>query len=196
MNILRLSTLSLTLAIAVMTLGYANSSFAGPDCDKHPNHASCGGGGSKTKFTVELQMGTVGGVVTTAACEGLSSGGDRLSARFPGDFTATPTRIGCAEFVMTDGTNIDAKVHLFSIAVTRQNSRVILFFTSEPSQQFPDNTFVYQTDRLVGVPGPDGTSFQIAVNEPIVPLTKIGQPDKGEFVGNIKIGRILYTAIP
>jgi len=75
MNILRLSTLSLTLAIAVMTLGYANSSFAGPDCDKHPSHASCGGGGSKTTFDVELQAGTVVGLVTTGDCKGLSRGG-------------------------------------------------------------------------------------------------------------------------
>ncbi|MHC4088020.1 MAG: hypothetical protein ACYSU5_22860 [Planctomycetota bacterium] len=41
MNILRLSTLSLTLAIAVMTLGYANPSFAGKKCTEDPNHPSC-----------------------------------------------------------------------------------------------------------------------------------------------------------
>jgi len=104
------------------------------------------------------------------------------------------TRDGCAEFVLTAGTSCDGcTVHLFSIAVTRQNTRVILFFTSVPGQEFPDNAFVYQTDRLVGVPGP-GASFQIAVND-IGPLTKTGPPDKGEFVGNIAIGKIVYTEI-
>ncbi len=42
MNILRLSTLSLTLAIAVITLGYANpASAAKPDCVADPTHPSC-----------------------------------------------------------------------------------------------------------------------------------------------------------
>ncbi len=44
MNNLRISILSLTLAIAVITLGYANSSFAGPDCEKHPSPWVQGGG--------------------------------------------------------------------------------------------------------------------------------------------------------
>ena len=42
MNILRLSTLSLTLAIAVMTLGYANvASAEPPDCTDPSSHPSC-----------------------------------------------------------------------------------------------------------------------------------------------------------
>ena len=41
MNILRFSTLTLTLAIAVMTLGYADPSFAGKKCTKDPMHPSC-----------------------------------------------------------------------------------------------------------------------------------------------------------
>ena len=44
MNILRLSTLSLTLAIAVMTLGYVNSSSAAKkdiDCTDPSSHPSC-----------------------------------------------------------------------------------------------------------------------------------------------------------
>ena len=43
MNILRLSTLSLTLAIAVITLGYVNPSFAGKPgaCNSDPPHPSC-----------------------------------------------------------------------------------------------------------------------------------------------------------
>ena len=62
MNILRLSTLSLTLAIAVMTLGYVNpASAAKPDknCDpdEGPVHASCKPDdppASSNTYTVEL----------------------------------------------------------------------------------------------------------------------------------------------
>ncbi len=43
MNILRLSTFSLTLALAVFALGYVNPSFANPTGEKH-NH---GGGGEE-----------------------------------------------------------------------------------------------------------------------------------------------------
>jgi hypothetical protein len=48
MNILRLSTLSLAVAIVVLALAYANPSFAGKQCDADPTHPSCkddGGGG-------------------------------------------------------------------------------------------------------------------------------------------------------
>ena len=46
MNILRLSTLTLALAIAVITLGYVNSSSAAPKkCLTDPTAPGCGGGG-------------------------------------------------------------------------------------------------------------------------------------------------------
>ena len=41
MNTLRFSTLSLTLAIAVFALGYANPSLAAPSCLKNPDHPNC-----------------------------------------------------------------------------------------------------------------------------------------------------------
>ncbi len=41
MNISRLSTLSLALAIVVLTLGYVNPSFAGKKCQEDPSHPSC-----------------------------------------------------------------------------------------------------------------------------------------------------------
>jgi len=41
MNILRLSTLSLALAIAVFALGYVNPAFAGKKCTEDPKHPSC-----------------------------------------------------------------------------------------------------------------------------------------------------------
>ena len=64
MNILRLSTLSLTLAIAVVTLGYANPSFAAPLCSKNPTHPRCitdGGGGDGITYTAHLTGAMPGG---------------------------------------------------------------------------------------------------------------------------------------
>ncbi|MCH7508856.1 MAG: hypothetical protein IIB68_03325 [Proteobacteria bacterium] len=62
MNTLRLSTLSLSLVVAVLTLGYANPSFAAPKkCDGAlPGTPGCGGGNNTTgiEYTVEL-MGRV-----------------------------------------------------------------------------------------------------------------------------------------
>ncbi len=66
MNILRLSTLSLTLTIAVFALAYSNPSFAGKKCDADPNHPSCkdGGGGGDDDKTLrakfDLFIGTTG----------------------------------------------------------------------------------------------------------------------------------------
>ncbi len=63
MNILRLSTVSLTLAIAVFALGYVNSASAakkGEDCTKENPHPSCskgdpgGSGGEPGTFTVTV----------------------------------------------------------------------------------------------------------------------------------------------
>ena len=43
MNRIRLSTFLLILAVAVISLGYMSSSFAGKKCDEDPTHPSCGG---------------------------------------------------------------------------------------------------------------------------------------------------------
>ena len=58
MNILRLSTLSLTLVIAVISLGYANPSFAAPSCSKNPSHPDCIPDSAGITYSVEL-MGRV-----------------------------------------------------------------------------------------------------------------------------------------
>ncbi len=60
MNILRLSTFSLTLAIAVFALGYANPSFAAPKKCDVPNPETIpgcgGGGGDKTVATFDVLL--------------------------------------------------------------------------------------------------------------------------------------------
>ena len=60
MRILRLSTLSLTLAIAVFALGYANPSFAAPLCSNNPTHPRCvpdGGGTADLDYEAGLNTG-------------------------------------------------------------------------------------------------------------------------------------------
>ena len=59
MNTLRLSTLSLSLAVAIVTLGFAAPAFAGKKCDEKPKHPSCKDDPSSSiTYTVEL-MGRV-----------------------------------------------------------------------------------------------------------------------------------------
>ncbi len=57
MRIFRLSTFSLTLAVAVFALGYTNPAFAGKKCDADPEHKSC-------------KPPAVDGITYTAALEG------------------------------------------------------------------------------------------------------------------------------
>jgi hypothetical protein len=59
MSILRLSTLSLTLAIAIFTLGYGNHSVAGKKCDEDDQHPSCkpDDSGDLVVYTAELTAG-------------------------------------------------------------------------------------------------------------------------------------------
>ncbi len=65
MNILRVSTLSLTLAVAAFALGFANPAFAEKvkNCDPPDPHPSCkddgGGDGGKAKFSVFIIPGVV-----------------------------------------------------------------------------------------------------------------------------------------
>ncbi len=58
MNILRLSTLSLSLAIAIFALGYVNPSFAAPPdkpCSPWPSCKDDGDGGGGIDYTAELK---------------------------------------------------------------------------------------------------------------------------------------------
>ncbi len=57
MNILRLSTLSLAVALAVLALAYANPSFAGKKCDEDDTHPSCKDAGGDAEYTATLTMG-------------------------------------------------------------------------------------------------------------------------------------------
>ena len=62
MNRLRLSTLSLTMAIVVMTLGYATPSFAAKPgaCDQDPPHPSCKTGDDTDGAAFNVDIGASG----------------------------------------------------------------------------------------------------------------------------------------
>ncbi len=71
MNTVRLSTLSLTVAIAVMTLGYANPSFANPP-DEDGEHEHGGGGGGDATFDVFILEVDVDGIAVVNGLDGRS----------------------------------------------------------------------------------------------------------------------------
>ncbi len=203
MSILRLSTLSLTLAIAVMTLGY-NPSLAKPKCDDPPCGGGGGGGGGgedpATEFMVEMQRGTLAentaGLVTSngVACgitEGEINGG-----RFPD---------GCvtvyANFI-TEPIGAPLILRAFTFGVRLNRSEAKLFFTDGPIL-FPNRNpgDGYAVSGLPYTIIPDGSSpsgstpFTVKVNLSGLFAIKSHQPRKGDLVGPIAVGEIVYTPI-
>ncbi len=195
MNILRLSTLTLTLAVAVITLGYASYSSAAPPCSKNPRPGCRPDNGdppaTETKFTVEMLEFDGDGVETIGECVGLNKG-SKLSAVFPGNIAEIGNRVGCEVFTISGG----VKLYLGEIAVSKKNTRVILFFTSDPSVQFPGNETGYQTLRLVAMPASLLGVITLKVDAGEVLVTKSHQPDKGLPVGTIDVGKFVYTPVP
>ena len=205
MKILRLSTLSLPLAAAAIFLsGPSPASAEMPDCDgMTPKHPSCKpkpppDDTSDTKYDVEMieSDDVTGELTTTAACIGLNKG-SKLHAVFPGDFDSNKLRVGCAEFTITAAPPYNgATLHLGEIAVTQQNTRVILFFTKDNSmRQFPDNTDGFQTLRLDATTTSDNGVITLTVDQQVVQLTKSHRPDKGLPVGTIAVGAFRYTPV-
>ncbi len=196
MNILRLSTLSLILAIAVMTLGYANPSFgASKKCDGNPDPIPPGCGGAddiEPEFSVEMQQGEVPNdpmtkkppkelVISDGDCG--TTEGENRGASFPDGCVMTVEVC----FRPPGPTGCPLTLQLFSLGVKLSKSDVQLFFTSD------QNDSVYQTERLAVKIIRIGSSFEIPVNTVGLNLTKAHQPMKGDLVGPIAIGNIVYT---
>ncbi len=196
MNISRLSTLSLTVAIAVFALGY-NPSFAdNPAEGNHPH------GGDKdqteTDFMVEMRPGTLGatddepaakGLVTSMGACGITKGELHNGVRFP-DLCVTVL----ANFKTDPGAPLTLRAFTFGYRVNRLNAR--LFFTDAPIA-YPDRN-TGDGYGLNGVPvtisGSNG-SITVTVNKSGLFVTKSHQPRKGDLVGPIAIGEIVYTPI-
>ena len=196
MNTLRLSTLSLTLAIAVFALGY-NPSLAKPKCDNPP----CGGGKdtTETEFMVEMQRGTLAentaGLVTSNGVACGITAGEIHGGRFP-DGCVTVT----ANFITDPGAPLILRATSFGVRFNRSIAN--LHFTDGPIL-FPHRN---QGDGygLNGMPMtvmPDGSSpsgsapFTVKVNKSGLFAIKSHQPRKGDLVGPIAVGEIVYTPI-
>lgn len=136
---------------------------AAHDCSRHDDktHKHCGGDGPQTTFTVEMQAGTVEGVIATGSCTGFTTSSVR-SVSFPA---------GCGQ-VTLQGDVYD----LFGVEVkfTKKGTSAMLFYISTCCA--PNNS-VYNTGYLTGLMEPAGAAFQINVNLTGVVLTKIHQPN-------------------
>ncbi len=183
MSILRLSTITLTLAIAVITLGY-NTSFA----DKPP-HSHGGNGDTETVFTVNIEVDSN---LTEAFCTGTSD--KRLSVGFPLD--ACPVTLNDTNVPF--GTR-DYCLFVAEVKNTRKATSVMLFFTNPCGEHH--GTGVWRTLALPAtiVVGPPG-DFTVTVDEPFdenVVLTKNHQPFKETpLTDTISVGDIIFTAEP
>ncbi len=87
---------------------------------------------------------------------------------------------------------------LFSLGVKLSKSDVQLFFTSDaiPISGPVSNDSVYQTDRLSVPINRIGATFELPVNTDDLNLTKAHQPMKGDLVGPIAIGEIVFRPDP
>ena len=196
MNILRLSTLSVTLAIAVFALGYANPSFA----DKPP-HDHGGGDDPATVFSVEMHPGDVGGADGLLTSNGVDCGttedlGQReLDAGFP-----ALEEGGCVTvdvFFITPPTGGPLTLRAFGLIVRSNKSDVLIFLTDGEiidGHLVPDTAGVYVSERLPATISRNG-SITVEVGLSDLNVVKNHQPGKGDLVGPIAIGIIVYTPI-
>ena len=194
MRILRLSTLSLTLAVAVFALGYANPSFADkPTCDNnthcdHGDDGGSGGGDAGTTYTVNMEVTSLNTPIAVP-CTGTAD--KRLGPSFGPD---------ACKVSLTDSTYGTRNYCLFGVSVknTNKGTRVMLFMARDCVAN-SDNG--YHTLELVGhlvLDGPNGggPDFHIAVIQPPngADLTKINQPDKNVALDDkIFISDMVYT---
>jgi len=186
MNILRLSTLSLTLAIAVFSLGYVSPSIADQP-DNLGNHGQHGeDDGADTTFSVEV-ITTVGdehGVNTLPGCEGTTD--KNLSVNFLTNCDAPD--------VMAGGVPLFS----FGIAVRDKKLDVLLFFRTMQLNDPDGETYVsdrYPVTIVDGDPGEGSADFHLTVTNPAVVLTKAHQPNKGTTLPPIAVGNIVYTEV-
>jgi len=195
MNILRLSTLSLTLAIAVFALGY-NPSFAdNPNKGNHPH--GDGGDKTETEFMVEMQRGkfaedTAGLVTSDGKACGITKGEINDGVLFP-DGCVTVKDV----FFITGPTGGPLTLKLFTIGVKVNRSSAHLFFTDGPilfPLRNPGDGYGITVPVKI-IPDADGSSFTVEVNMDGLAVEKSHQPRKREFVGPIVIGEIVYTPI-
>ena len=186
MSILRLSTLSLTVAIAVFALGY-NPSFAGkPDSEGKHDHGD-GKDKTETVFLVEMQRGTLDettpGLVTTKPACGSTEGELHLGAVFADDCAVIDV------YYITPPTGGPLTLKLWYVQVNLKKSNVKIAF--RPDNQ--DNLYVTDHLPVTIIPDESSSSFTVDVNMSGLTVEKNHNPGKGDLVGPIAIGEIVYT---
>jgi hypothetical protein len=198
MNILRLSTLSLTLAIAVVMLGVSVNAWAGPgECTgkKSDRDPDCDvDDPPQTTFTVNMEVTSVKTPIAVM-CTGTTESGGGLGAGFGPE--ACRVSLDDETFGLHD-------YCLFATSVrnTNKGTRVMLFMRRDcdvVNSTGDDNYHTLQlTAELVLDLEPEGPDFYIVVDEPAVGkiLTKIHQPEKNKPLDEkIFIGDIVYTEV-
>ncbi len=193
MSILRFSTLSLTLAIAVFALGYVSPSFADKPDDKG-NHGQHDGDDGTESFSVDMVAGSDDGndnwVVATGACAGTTS--KNLSASFPVPCGTTIT----VQYISPPGPSGSVVLRLFALDVRTKKQDALLFFTSNTTvSPAVEGASVFHTkDRLKWTfESVSPTKIMIEVNKRDVTLIKEHEPDKRALLDSIDVGNIVYT---
>ena len=201
MNILRLSTLSLTAAIAVFALGYASPAFAPPPVCPG-DHPSCkndsGDGDGDTEFMVEMQPGTVSdkaGLVTSAgvACGTTEEQGQsELDVGFP-DLCVTVLDVN----FITEPIGAPLTLRAFALDLRLNKLDMLIFFTDGQIDEFGHNSGdVYVSDRLPVTISRSNESITVEVNLFDRAVKKAHPQGKERLVGPIAIGEIVYTPKP
>ena len=211
MNILRLSTLSLAVAIAVLALAYANPSFAGKKCDDDSTHPSCkdeGGGGSDTN--VPLAVAVVehrdyvpdenSGPPFQPDCEAQASSIKNLWAYFPRhDICAT--LITSSGYLIADDIVIRVKIE------KKKAGALPKVISVQVIGQDMDGAegLIHQSDVITNIESVEsngGGSFVIHVHADDVQLWKCdghllkGQTTCTEDAGTFAIQDMVYTPDP
>ena len=186
----------------MMTLGYANPSFADrPTCT---NNTHCDHGDdpteTETTFSVEVVTNVAnGGVDTTGdtvgGCAGTSTPSLHLTVNFFVD-----DRSDCGRVVIYDGAT-EIPVYLLHIATkqTKKVDTVSIFFTEKATPAFAGNEWEWNSDPLpVTITRNDDGSVDITeINSGAsFQLTKTHQPRKrtvSDGAGGITVGTIIYT---
>ncbi len=201
MSILRLSALSLT--IVLFTLGglilpesttlahHCKGGHWKPACD---DPAPPGSDGGDTEFTVEMLPGEVVGkpglVTSNGDCgstEGQGQG--ELDVSFP-DGCVTVENV---PFITPPTGTVTLRA--FGLLV-KANKSAVIFFTDGHviGNTNSPGAGVYVSDRLPVTISGNG-SITVKVNRFDLAVEKNHQPDKGDLVGPIAIGEIVYTPI-
>ena len=201
MNISRLTILSSTLAIAMMTLGY-NPSFANKPTNGEHDHGD-GDGGTETTFSVEVVTKVKNGLNTSGECVGTSTPSQHLTVSY---FIDDLSDCGPVWITKPGGGSIE--VYLLHIATkqTKKGDTVSIFFT-EKTSPFAGNEWEWNSDPLpVTIDrDPDGypagsvliteINFKDPAGDTAFYLTKTHQPNKRDksTAEGITVGQIIYT---